>query len=199
MAPKLGVAPVRREQIIQATIRCLVRDGASGLRMKAVAREAKVSQGILHYYFTNKRAMLIAVLETVMADLNRRLAKLLGSAHDPRARLRAVIKGCLDLADENSQFWIVFVEFWGEMMHDQELLRFNAALYRQIRRMLSALVLEGARSGLFRRIDPEEAGAVILALVDGVSLQRTFDPKAFTREQATRFCEEAIRRYLEKR
>src|SRR5207244_3176449 len=138
-------------------------------------------------------------LETVMADLNRRIAKLLGSAQDPRARLGAVIKGCLDLADENRQFWVVFVEFWGEMMHDHELLRFNAALYQQIRRTLGALVAEGARSGVFRRIDPEEAGAVILALVDGVSLQRTFDPKAFTREQAARFCDEAIGRYLEKR
>jgi len=199
VAPKLGVAPVRREQIIQATIRCLVRDGASGLRMKSVAREAKVSQGILHYYFTNKRSMLIAVLETVMADLNRRIAKLLESAHDPRARLRAVIKGCLDLADENHPFWIVSVEFWGEMMHDHELLRFNAALYHQIRRTLGALVAEGTRSGLFRRIDAEEAGGVILALVDGVSLQRTFDPEAITRRQVTRCCEEAIGRFLEKR
>jgi AcrR family transcriptional regulator len=193
------VASVRREQIVQATIRCLARDGASGLRMKRVAREAKVSQGILHYYFAGKRAMLVAALETVIADLDRRLARLLAGAPDASARLRAVIRGCLDQADANRQFWIVFVEFWGEMMHDEELLRVNAALYRQFRRSLAALVAQGVRSGVFRRVDPEEAGAVVLALVDGVSLQRTFDPRAFPREQAARFCEEAIVRYLEKR
>jgi AcrR family transcriptional regulator len=199
VTPRPSVAIVRREQIVQATIRCLARDGASGLRMKSVAREAKVSQGILHYYFASKRAMLIAVLEIVIADLNRRLARLLEGAPDAPARLRAVIRGCLDQADENRQFWIVFVEFWGEMMHDKELLRVNAALYRQFRRTLAALVAQGVRSGAFRRVDPEEAGAVVLALVDGVALQRTFDPKAFTRAQAARFCEEALARYLEKR
>ena len=198
MAPKLGVAPVRREQIIKATLRCLARDGASGLRTKEVAREAGVSQGILHYYFTNKRAILIAALETVMADLNRRLVKLLQGAPDAETRLRGVIKGCLALADEKREFWVVFVEFWGEMMHDEELLRVNAALYRQFRRTLGALVAQGVRAGLFRRVNPEEAGAIILAVVDGVSLQRTFDPKAFTLRRAVRFCEDAITRYLEK-
>ena len=192
------MAPVRREQIVQATIRRLARDGASGLRMRAIAREAGVSQGILHYYFTSKHDILIAALETVMADLNDRLATLLHGAPDARARLRAVVRGCLGLADENREFWIVFVEFWGEMMHDRELSRFNAALYRQFRRDLAALVAHGVRSGAFRRVDPEEAGAVILALVDGVSLQRTFDPTAFTREQARRFCEDALGRYLDK-
>jgi len=199
VAPKLGMTPLRREQIVQATIRCLARDGASGLRMKSVAREAGVSQGILHYYFTNKRAILIAALETVMADLNRRLEKLLEGSHDVQARLRATVRGYLELVDENRLFWIVFVEFWGEMMHDQELMRFNAALYRQFRRSLGTLVLKGARTGVFRRVDPEEAGAVILAVIDGVSLQRTFDAKAFTPERAARFCEDAIARYLEKK
>lgn len=199
MAPKLGMGPLRREQIVQATIRCLARDGASGLRMKSVAREARVSQGILHYYFTNKRAILVAALETVVADLDRRLETLLEGAPDARARLRAVIAGCLGLADESRRFWVVFVEFWGEMMHDAGLLAVNARLYRRFRRALGALVAQGVREELFRRVDPDEAGAVILALVDGVSLQRAFDPKAFGLERATRFCEDAILRYLERR
>jgi AcrR family transcriptional regulator len=195
VAPK-RVAPVRREQIVQATIRRLARDGASGLRMKAIAREAGVSQGILHYYFAGKRDILVAALETVMADLNRRLAALLKAAPDARARLRAVVRGCLGLADENREFWVVFVEFWGEMMHDPELARVNAELYRQFRRSLGALVADGVRRGVFRPVDPDEAGAIVLGLVDGISLQRTFDPKAFTLARATRFCEDALTRYL---
>ena len=128
MSPKVGIAPVRREQIVKATIRCLARDGATGLRMKRVAAEAGVSQGILHYYFTNKRAMLIAALQTVQADLDHRLRTLLEGTRDSRTRLRAVI----------------------------------------------------------------------LALVDGLSLQRTFDAEALTLERAARACEDAVSRYLAK-
>src|SRR5437867_7936924 len=112
MTPKLGMAPVRRAQIVRATIRCLARVGYSGLTMKAVAGEAGISPGILHYYFASKRAILVAALETVQADLDRRVARGQGAAGDHRARLRAVIAGCLRLAEENREFWVVFVEVW---------------------------------------------------------------------------------------
>ena len=40
------------------------------------------------------------------------------------------------------------------------------------------------------------AAAVILALLDGVSLQLTFEPQAFSVAAAVRVCEDALLRYL---
>ena len=91
---------------------------------------------------------------------------------------------------------MVFVEFWGEMMHDVRLREINAGLYVRMRRLIGALVTQGVRAGRFRRVDPAQAAAVILGLVDGVSLQVTFDPKAFSVAAATRLCEGALFRYL---
>jgi len=197
MSPKVGVAPRRRAQIVHATIRCLARAGYSGLTMKTVAREAGVSQGILHYYFADKRAILVAALDAVTADLDRRVADAQArGARDARARLRALVTACLRLALEEREFWVVFVEFWGEMMHDARLREINAALYRRMRRQIGALVAEGIRAGTFRRVDTVQAAAVILALLDGVSLQLTFEPQAFSVAAAVRVCEDALLRYL---
>ena len=197
MSPKVGVAPLRREQIVRATIRCLALEGYTGLTMKKVSREAGVSQGILHYYFADKRAILVAALEAVMADLDRRVAVAQArSGRDPRARLRALIRASLGAAREAREVWVVFVEFWGEMMHDTRLREINADLYVRMRRLIGALVTQGVRAGRFRRVDPAQAAAVILGVVDGVSLQMTFDPKAFSAATAARFCEEALLRYL---
>lgn len=197
MSPKRGVAPLRRAEIVRATIRCLARDGYSGLTMKNVAREASVSQGILHYYYADKRAILIAALETVTTDLDRRVAAAQArGSRGARARLQALIGACLRLAVEERAFWIVFVEFWGEMMHDRRLREINAALYERMRRLIGAVVAQGIRAGDFRRVQVLRAAAVILGLVDGVSLQLTFDPGAFGIAEATRFCGEAVMRYL---
>ena len=197
MSPKVGVAPRRGAQIVRATIRCLARAGYSGLTMKTVAREAGVSQGILHYYFADKRAILVAALDAVTADLDRRVAAAQArGARDARARLRALVTACLRLALEEREFWVVFVEFWGEMMHDARLREINAALYRRMRRQIGALVAEGIRAGTFRRVDTVQAAAVILALLDGVSLQLTFEPQAFSVAAAVRVCEDALLRYL---
>src|SRR5207249_1785498 len=147
----------------------------------------------------DKRAILVAALEMVMADLDRRVAAAQARGpRDPRARLRALITACLRLATEAREFWVVFVEFWGEMMHDRRLREINAALYRRVRRQIGALVAQGIEAGTFRRVDVVQAAAVVLALVDGVSLQLTFDPRAFGAAAAVRLCEDALTRYLEK-
>ena len=197
MSPKVGMAPLRREQIVRATIRCLAREGYTRLTMKKVAREAGVSQGILHYYFADKRAMLVATLEAVSRDLDRRVAAAQSRAtRDPAARLRALVRACLEVAVRRPEFWVVFLEFWGEMVHDRRLRAVNAEVYARTRRLIARLIAEGTRAGRFRAIDPQRAAAVVLGLVDGVSLQLTFDPRAFGVAEAARLCDEALARYL---
>jgi len=191
------MAPLRREQIVRATVRCLARDGYARLTMKKVAREAGVSQGILHYYFADKRAMLVATLTAVSRDVDRRVAAAQSRApREPAARLRALVRTCLAVAVDRPEFWVVFLEFWGEMVHDRRLRAVNAEVYTRTRRLLARLIADGVRAGRFRAVDPERAAAVVLGLVDGVSLQLTFDPRAFTVPEAARFCDDALARYL---
>jgi TetR/AcrR family transcriptional repressor of bet genes len=193
------MGPVRREQIVRATIRCLAREGYTRLTMKKVAREAGVSQGILHYYFVDKRAILVATLEGVSRDLDRRVAAAQSrTGRHPRARLRALVRACLDVAVRRPEVWVVFVEFWGEMLHDRRLRALNAEVYSRTRRLIGRLIGEGVRTGHFRPVDPGRAAAVVLGLVDGLSLQLTFDPAAFAVAEAARVCDDALGRYLAK-
>ncbi|MEK7370328.1 MAG: TetR/AcrR family transcriptional regulator [candidate division NC10 bacterium] len=196
MTPKLGVAPVRRDQIVAATIRCLARDGYAGLTMKRVAAEARLSQGILHYYFPDKRAILAAAADRVTTDLDRRVAAEARGARGARGRLRALIRACLDVAARDRQFWTVFIEFWGETLHDPALAALNARSYTRARRLIGRVVAAGVAEGAFRRVDAGEAAAVILALLDGLSLQLTFDPGLMPTARAERVCEAALLAYL---
>lgn len=197
MSPKVGMGPVRREQIVRATIRCLAREGYTRLTMKKVAREAGVSQGILHYYFADKRAMLVATLTAVSRELDRRVAAAQSrTTRDPAARLRALVRTCLEVAVQRPEFWVVFLEFWGEMAHDRRLRAVNAEVYTRTRTLIGRLIAEGTRAGRFRDVEPDRAAAVVLGLVDGVSLQLTFDPDAFGVAEAARMCHEALARYL---
>jgi AcrR family transcriptional regulator len=164
--------------------------------MKRVAAEASVSQGILHYYFRDKAAMLAAAARRVTADLDRRVAAEARGARDARARLRAVIRACLQTAVASRDFWVVFIEFWGEALHDRRLAAVNRQAYARARRLLGAGLAEGMVAGRFRRVDVEEAAAVVLALLDGLSLQLTFDPGLMTLPRAARLAESALDRYL---
>src|SRR5215468_9259384 len=54
-----------REQIIQAAYRVLAEQGYDAATIKAIAREAGVAPGLLHYYFASKDELLIAVLKDI--------------------------------------------------------------------------------------------------------------------------------------
>ncbi len=196
MSPRPVVAPERRAAIVRATVRCLARDGYAGLTMKRVAAEAGLSPGVLHYYFRDKRAILASAAATVMADLDRRVATEARGARDARGRLRALLRACLEVATASREFWTVFIELWGEALHDRELARLNRHTYARARRLLAAGVARGTAAGAFRRVGPDEAAAVILAVVDGLSLQLTFEPTLMPLGRAVRLAEEALGAYL---
>ena len=59
---RAGNAAKRRRQIIEATIRSVVRNGLAGTTLATVSAEAGLSQGVAVFYFKNKQTLLGEVL-----------------------------------------------------------------------------------------------------------------------------------------
>lgn len=68
-----------REQILRAARRCLLRSGLSGLSTRAVADEAGVGTGHLHYHFGSKRNLVLAVLDAENEGRLERQQRMYGS------------------------------------------------------------------------------------------------------------------------
>lgn len=62
-------AAEREEQIVAATLRVLRTVGIAHLTLRAVAAEAGVALGTLHYVFPTKEQLLRAVIDVVIRDL----------------------------------------------------------------------------------------------------------------------------------
>jgi hypothetical protein len=141
--------------------------------------------------------MLAAAARRVTVDLDRRVAAESRRARDARGRLRAVIRACLRTAVDNRDVWTVFIEFWGEAFHERRLAAVNRQAYARARRLIGAGLARGISAGEFRQVDVKEAAAVVLAVLDGLSLQVTFDRGMMTLPRAVRAAETVLFRYLE--
>ena len=64
----------RREQILDAALTVLARDGISGVSMRAVSREAGLSLGLANYHFADKQGLIVAALERI-ADADAALVR----------------------------------------------------------------------------------------------------------------------------
>jgi AcrR family transcriptional regulator len=68
--PRQDRAKATVDSILEATARVLVKQGFDGLTTNAVASAAGVSIGSLYQYFPNKEALVSALLERHMEDMN---------------------------------------------------------------------------------------------------------------------------------
>ncbi|MCM2393525.1 TetR/AcrR family transcriptional regulator [Streptomyces albipurpureus] len=70
MATVYVKADTRRRQLVTAARRVLARQGLAGGTLRAVAAEAGVALGTVHYAFPSKEQLLRAVLEDVVEDIS---------------------------------------------------------------------------------------------------------------------------------
>ncbi|GGV08628.1 putative transcriptional regulator, TetR family protein [Streptomyces litmocidini] len=93
-------ADERREQLVEAAIRVMVREGVAKATTRAVVAEAGVPLGAFHYCFRSKQELLHGVIERIMLralDLPRAPAAAGASPHD---LIRAALHGYWDRVRE---------------------------------------------------------------------------------------------------
>ncbi len=119
--PKLGMGPIRREQICRAAVAVIAREGYAGTTMRMVAEEAGVSTGMLNHYFANRKDLLIQALVYVSERSLVRYAGAIEGIEPGVERLEALLESVLGEDDESEETWRVWINVHGEAVRLPEL------------------------------------------------------------------------------
>jgi AcrR family transcriptional regulator len=60
---------VRKDQIVNAAKRLIIKHGSENLTVRAIANEVRLSEGALYRHFKSKRDILALLVDTIEADL----------------------------------------------------------------------------------------------------------------------------------
>lgn len=195
---KADLAAERKAQIINATIECIARYGYHNFSMQDVARVADVSKGIIHYYFLNKEDLMMAVLDRVSGDIESLLSGTVDQSNNPTERLKTIIQICFNVVKEKKEYYCINIDFWTQINQKDKVRQAVANHYSKFRQSLLVVIEDGIKAGVFKPIDPQQAASMIIAMVDGVSLQWLFDENVIAYEELRRKSEEMILNYLVK-
>jgi TetR/AcrR family transcriptional repressor of bet genes len=125
--PKLGMGPVRREQICRAAARVIATHGFAGTTMRMVAEEAHVSTGMLNHYFANRMHMLEETLLFVSTRQQAREAAAIEDIEPGEARLRALVRSVLPSGQDTMEAWRVWIAAHGAAVRLEGLRRVMTA------------------------------------------------------------------------
>ncbi|MDG9671230.1 TetR/AcrR family transcriptional regulator [Hahella sp. CR1] len=87
----------RRMQIVNALLRVMTKKGYDGATIQAIAAEAGLTPGLIHYHFKAKREILLALVEYVVSIGETRYRRLSVDAQTPEQQLRAFVDARLAL------------------------------------------------------------------------------------------------------
>ena len=190
-AVEVAADPDRPSQILDCACVVIARDGAEGLRMAAVAREANVSNALLHYYFATREELIRQAFEYHDRRETRKGHERVEQIADPIERIRDVLAH--ELAEDAAvrEGWIL----WSEM---QRLAMFNEALRSSVAGRSArwvggvATMIRVAQTGgsVSSDIDADAAALRLTALVDG--LGGHIIVQSFTRAEALAALEQAF-------
>ncbi|UKV16781.1 transcriptional regulator BetI [Thalassospiraceae bacterium SW-3-3] len=169
--PKVGMQPVRRRQLIDATIETIHRFGFADTTISRIAGAAGMSSGIISHYFGGKNALLEATMRFLMQELRSDFLGRVAKAKTPHERLEAIVDTNFNEAQFTPQVIGAWLSFWSQVPFSDPLRRLNAIYFK---RLASNLRHELRRLTTDQRA--EEIAAVIAAMIDGIWVRSGLTP-----------------------
>ncbi len=180
---------LRREQLIEATIDTIARYGFRKTTLGQVAKRARLSQGIVNFYFKTKDGLLLETLKFLAEEYEATWKRAVAaSGPDPVAALDAIIETDLGRKVCNRRKVSVWVAFWGESQSQPQFRKLCSRLsddyLAQTREIISRIIDRGGHDLL----DADAIAHGLNAMVNGLWLDLMIDPKNFDRETSKRAC-----------
>lgn len=164
--PKVGMQPIRRRQLIDATMVAIHKHGFADATMQRIAREAGLSAPIIHHYFRNKDDLLAATMRLVLTDLRHDVVRRLATATNARSRVVAVLEANFACGQFKPEIISAWLAFWAQSPHAPELAR--------LRRIYTKRTMSNFRGSLRQLLPGDQARRVtttLASMIDGFWLR----------------------------
>ncbi|HEX3157600.1 MAG TPA: TetR family transcriptional regulator C-terminal domain-containing protein [Gemmatimonadaceae bacterium] len=177
----------RRHDILRAAFAVAARSGLAGVTARSVATEARISSGLVFFYFKTIDALLIALLDwllerTIVAGEVRGLAVTIA---DPAERMLAIVRRDIERLPRQRARVELFFDYWVLGTRNpavRQTIRGALDRYRDSLLVIAQQVVESAPQR-FAGVTPLGLAGVVAGFIEGCALQAVMDPSRFDVEQ----------------
>lgn len=185
----------RRAQLIQATIRSIAKYGLSATTIATVAREARLSMGIVNLHFESKEKLLVETLRFVADEYKDAWEKALRKAGGSLAeQLEALMYVDFHPSVFDRTKVAVWFAYWSETKSRPTYRKLCAERDRgydeKMRELVTAIIEEGG----YESMDPERVTDGLSAVSAGLWLDLLVAPRGISRDKAKATCRALLER-----
>ena len=165
--PKLGMEPIRRAALVEATIHEIGMVGTLDVTVSRIAKRAGMSSALAHHYFGSKDQIFMAAMRHTLTVYGAEVRGALSMTKTPLERATAIIRtsfSAMNFRSEVVAAWLNFYVLAQTHPEAKKLLRiYQARLRSNLTHAMRPLI--GARA--------DASADRIAALIDGLYLRHT--------------------------
>ena len=122
--PKVGMKPVRKQQLIDATLESIGEFGLQNTTIVTISRIAGLSSGIISHYFGGKQGLIEATIMHLLEQLRLALLSRISVENlTATERLKIIIEANFTSFQRSTPAIKTWLSFWAESMHEPKLSR----------------------------------------------------------------------------
>ena len=160
----------RRQDIATAFLAVMSESGYAGATIRAIAKQAGISPGLIHHHFANKQDILLAAVNQLVMQGRERYESLSTSCSSPREQLQAFIDARLGLGDGHDKDAVkAWILIGSEAVRQTEVRHVYQQAIADQQKHLAELI---AKSDQHQQPDAsyQSQAALILSAIEGAYL-----------------------------
>ena len=178
MSPRKDVSEERRSQILEAARKIFSKHGFHKARMSDIAEASGLSKGSLYWYFENKNAIIIHLVERIFEPGLRDLRKLVQQDRPALERIQLYIERVIQDMERMLEWMPLAYDFISLAFRQKAVQQTITKYYRDNMRILIPLIEQGIKRGEIKPISAEEAAIAIGAIIEGTAVLWMYDAEA---------------------
>jgi AcrR family transcriptional regulator len=194
--PKTGIAPIRRQELIDAVLAIVSTEGWDGLTVRRVSALSGVAPGAIPHFLGTKADMVSEAIAHAFRIYQERVLNAIAAASTPTAKLIAWLDATVSPTADKDEEWGFWLAMWGRVPFDESIRSSLAPVYRVHATELADVVNAGIKAGDFRdAVDPAVFADQLIALLDGMVMRCRLDDMitpAYVRAVAATFIDQEL-------
>jgi AcrR family transcriptional regulator/predicted DNA-binding transcriptional regulator AlpA len=157
----------RRRHIMIVSADVFAEKGYYATTINDLARAAGIAKGTIYWYFKNKKAIMLALLDDISREITVTFTEIMETSPNGLVAILDCVQPALELLDKHGPIYLMYFMEIGST--DSAIRKKFRDIYRTVQRGTSAAIYRGINSGVIRSVDPVIAAYAVMGLVERVS------------------------------
>jgi len=166
----------RVDEFLTTALNLFAERNFASVTIKDIAKALDVNTALIYYYFDSKTDLFRATIEHAVAGAFDNVRALADKSADPPTIIAAWLSNHVNKYADIHRFVKIALDFRGAHEADPDIANAIESFYVEERKLLSKIIREGIKLGLFKQVDPNRMATFISTYLDGCMVRLVILP-----------------------